>query len=466
MFFIEPMIRLKLIIHREYEFLVEFFPEKYSNGSVRGTLTPSVEANTPTVQRKNPNLFPLVFTVFLDLLGFAMFIPDLQLRGEQLATGFLGLPKEAWQVGLMVGLGQSVYSIAQLLTGTWLGRLSDTNGRRIVLLISSALSVLAYILYAHAHNVFLLYLSRALSGVAAANLGVAFAYVADVTKPEERSSKLGLLGAAFGVGFVIGPALGAGLLSVGKDNPALLGYFAAGLSFVNLILIYLYVQESNVERLDSKKGTLVSNITSALAVKGLGILLLMFFMMNLAFTNLETTFFRLLAAKNWIFQIPEDRVKLTGAIILTVVGITGAITQGGLVRLIVPKLGELTTVRFFYCMFIPVFVAVPYFHFYWPGLVGTVLLGVTNGLAGPSMNALVSQRAPRDMQGSIMGLTQSLGSLARVIGPLFANFLFQIRPSFPYLYGAALACIPAVLSWVILKPMPKEQDAEGFAGVH
>jgi DHA1 family tetracycline resistance protein-like MFS transporter len=425
-----------------------------------------VDENTVTDQRPKPNLLPLVFTVFLDLLGFAMFIPDLQLRGEQLATGYLGLPKEAWQVGIMIGLGQSVYSIAQLLTGTWLGRLSDTNGRRIVLLISSALSVVAYILYAHAQNVFLLYVSRALSGVAAANLGVAFAYVADVSKPEERSSKLGLLGAAFGLGFVIGPALGAGLLVAGKDSPALLGYFAAALSFVNFILIYLFVKESNFNRLDSKKASLVKNLSGAVAVKGMGILLLMFFMMNLAFTNLETTFFRLLAAKNWIFQIPEDRVKLTGAIILTVVGITGAITQGGLVRLIVPKLGELKTVRFFYCMFIPVFVAVPYFHFFWPGLVGTVLLGLTNGLTGPSMNALVSQRAPRDMQGSVMGLTQSLGSLARVIGPVFANFLFQMRPSYPYLYGAALACIPAVLSWAILKPVPSNHDEPMVSGVH
>jgi MFS transporter, DHA1 family, tetracycline resistance protein len=421
---------------------------------------------SPTKQSKQPNLFPLVFTVFLDLLGFAMFIPDLQLRGEHLATGFLGLPKEAWQVGLMVGLGQSVYSIAQLLTGTWLGRLSDTNGRRMVLLISSALSVVAYVLYAHAHNVFLLYLSRALSGVAAANLGVAYAYVADVTKPEERSSKIGILGAAFGLGFMIGPALGAGLLSLGKDSPALLGYFAAGLSLLNLFLIYRFVGESNHDRLDSQKGSLVSNISSAIAVKGLGILLLMFFMMNLAFTNLETTFFRLLAAKNWIFQIPEDRVKFTGAIILTVVGITGAITQGGLIRLVMPRLGELKTVRIFYCLFIPIFLSIPYYHFYWPGLLGTIMLGIANGLAMPSMSALVSQRSPRDMQGSIMGLTQSLGSLARVIGPLFANFLFQIRPSFPYLYGAALACIPAVLSWVILKPMPREQDDLSIAGVH
>ena len=92
--------------------------------------------------------------------------------------------------------------------------------------------------------------------------------------------------------------------------------------------------------------------------------------------------------------------------------------------------------------------------------------GVTKWMAGTRLNALVSQRAPRDMQGIIMGLTQSLGSLARGVGPVLANFLFQIRPSFPYLDGAALACIPAVLSWVILKPVPKEQDEFSVEGVH
>jgi MFS family permease len=168
---------------------------------------------------KAPSLLPLILTVFLDLLGFAMFIPDLQLRGEGLATALLGKPSTAVEVGLMVGFGQSVYSIAQLLTGTWLGRLSDIKGRRIVLLGSSALSVVAYFLYAHADTIWLLWLSRALSGIAAANLGVAFAYVADVTKPEERGPKLGLLGAAFGVGFIIGPALGAGLRALHPVAP-------------------------------------------------------------------------------------------------------------------------------------------------------------------------------------------------------------------------------------------------------
>ncbi len=421
--------------------------------------------DTATAKKTAPSLLPLIFTVFLDLLGFAMFIPDLQLRGEGLATQFLGKPSTAVEVGIMVGFGQSVYSIAQLLTGTWLGRLSDVRGRRIVLLGSSALSVLAYVLYAHADTIWLLWLSRALSGIAAANLGVAFAYVADVTTPEERGPKLGLLGAAFGVGFIIGPALGAKLLGIGNDSPMILGYTAAILSAINFVLVYALVKESNTARQDSGKKSFVATLKEALSVPGLAILLGMFFMMNLTFVNLETTYFRLLADPNWIFKVKAEDVKDFGAIILLVVGLTGAITQGGLSRVIIPKLGELKTVRLFYSAFIPVFASVPYIPMYFPGIFGTIALGLTNGLAMPSMNSLVSRRAPREMQGSIMGLTQSLGSLARVVGPLFANWLFQHKPSYPYLYGAALALIPAVLAWTVLKPSDPATDNEPTAGM-
>jgi MFS transporter, DHA1 family, tetracycline resistance protein len=412
-----------------------------------------------------PSLIPLVLTVFIDLLGFAMFLPDLQLRGEGLVKQLLGANASTLAIGLLVGFGQSIYSIAQLATGTWLGRYSDINGRRPVLIISAALSVVAYIIYAHAGNIFLLYFSRVLSGIAAANLGVAFAYVADISPPEKRSANLGALGAAFGLGFVIGPALGAFLLKQGNDSPVLLGYTTAVLCLINLVLTYLFVKESNFNRLAAGKASFIANLRTALKVPGLSVLLLMFFMMNLSFTNLEATFFRLLAEPNWIFKVPTEQVKMFGAIILVVVGITGAVTQGGLVRVIVPKLGELNTVRYFYTAFIPVFISIPFFPFYFPGIIGTILLGLTNGLSGPSMNSLVSQRAPREMQGSILGLTQSLGSLARVVGPMFANFLFGVKPYYPYLWGGLLSLIPAVLAWTILKPMAKTEGDEMPTGM-
>jgi MFS transporter, DHA1 family, tetracycline resistance protein len=419
----------------------------------------SAQTSTDLPSNSKPSLLPLILTVFIDLLGFAMFLPDLQLRGEGLVKELLGPDASKMWIGIMVGFGQSVYSIAQLATGTWLGRYSDINGRRPVLLISAAISVVAYILYAHAGSVFMLYLSRALSGVAAANLGVAYAYVADVTTPEERPGKLGLLGMSFGLGFLIGPPLGAFLLKIGKDSPLILGYFTAVLCAINFALTWFLVKESNFTRLESGKATFVQSLRTAFSVPGLSVLLMMFFMMNLSFTNLEATYFRLLEAPNWIFKVATENVKQFGAIVLVVVGLTGAITQGGLVKIVVRKLGELNTVRIFYLALIPVFIAIPFSQLWFPGIIITVLLGITNGLSGPSMSSLVSQRAPNEMQGSILGLTQSLGSLARVVGPVFANFLFGMQPYLPYVWGGILSLIPAALAWLVLKPMPRDPSA-------
>lgn len=440
---------------------MEIFLAKLSNA---GTLSLSMSATTDAP--KSISIIPLVLTVFIDLLGFAMFLPDLQLRGEGLAKQLMGPNASAMWIGIVVGIGQSVYSIAQLATGTYLGRYSDINGRRPVLLGSALLSVVAYLLYAHADVIWLLFLSRALSGVAASNLGVAFAYVADVTKPEERGAKLGLLGAAFGLGFVIGPALGALLLKAGQDNPAWLGYPTAFLCLVNFFLTYFFVKESNFSRLDSGKAGFIANLRSVLQVPGMAVLILMFFMINLAFVNLEATFFRLLEVKDWIFKVPTEEVKLFGAKVLLCVGITGAVVQGGLIRIIVPKLGELNTVRYFYSIFIPVFISVPFVPLFWPGIIIIVLMGICNGLSAPSMSSLVSQRAPKEMQGSVLGLTQSLGSLARVVGPVFANWLFGFKPYFPYLWGGLLALFPAVLAWLVLKPLAGDKEVSEVSLSH
>jgi MFS family permease len=357
-------------------------------------------------------------------------------------------------VGLLVGFGQSVFSIAQLLTGVWIGKLSDEKGRKVVLLGSVALSTAAYILYANTNHLLLLFLSRALSGVAASNLGVAFAYVADVSKPEERSAKLGLLGAAFGIGFIFGPVLGAQLLSWSNDSPNLLGYFAAVLCAINFFLILAFVQESKPETGSEQSLGLFKSVKRAFSLPGLATLLLAFFMMNLAFANLETTYFRLLAAKNWHFNFSEDRVKTTGALILSVVGIASTITQGALIGPVTKRLGELRTLQVFYSVLVPVLASIPFSIFPVPHLPGAAALGICNGMAMPNVNALISKAAPEYMRGSVMGLAQSLGSLARVIGPLISNLLFQWSPAHPYIFGALLGLVPVYLLWMRVSVVP------------
>lgn len=382
------------------------------------------------------------------MLGFAMFIPDLQLRGE-------GLVRKALQVapgvndprvGLLIGLQIAAFSLAQLLLSPYLGRLSDTKGRRSVLLISSALAVVAYLVYAFAPSLPFLILSRALSGVAAANLGVAFAYVSDVTAPQDRSKSLGLLGAAFGIGFIIGPSLGALLLRVSGDSPVLLGSVAATLALVNFLFIQFLVPESLPEGRRNQSRNFFGDLRAAFSTPTLTLLLAIFFMIQLGFTGLETTFFRLLERRDWIFHYGND-AKNVGAYVLGLVGLVAAFMQGFVIRKLPPGTDDRAVLRWAYLVFIPSLALVPFAPLWFPGVLVVIGLGVSNGLAQPTLSGLISRNAPATILGGVFGVTQALGAVARVLGPLIGNPLFELRPWLPYVAGAGLACVPAFLVW-------------------
>ncbi len=409
---------------------------------------------------KNP-LLGIFLTVFIDLLGFGMFIPDLQLRGRSLSIEMLGSGASVQRIAFITGMMLGVYSLAQLLTAPWLGRLSDRKGRRAILLFSSGLTVVSYLMYGFGTHVWMVILSRALNGIAAANLSVAFAYVADVTEPQERAKGMGLLGAAFGLGFILGPPAGALILHLSGNNPAWLGIVGAAISTINFAYIAVLLPESLTAPKVSE-GHLVHDFLLAFRSPALAILLLMFFAVNIGFTNLETTYFQLLADRNWIFKLGEH-ARSSGAIILTAVGVVGAIMQGVVVRIVTPKWGEVRMLRFGLLLMAPVLAMVPFFPLWIPALLTVVLLGISNGLAGPAINSLVSRNAPSSVQGGIFGITQSLGGLARVIGPLISNPLFAWRPYAPYLLGGGIILVPALLAWT-LKP-PPESAAAGDAVV-
>lgn len=399
-----------------------------------------------------PRLFGIFLTVFLDMLGFGMFIPDLQIRGLKLAADQLGLPADskATQLGLLVGFSLAIFSIAQVAFSPLIGRLSDIRGRRIVLLITAALNLVSYLIYAHAGSFSLMLISRALGGVAAGNLGVAFAYIADVTTPQNRARGLGMVGAAFGLGFVLGPAAGVALLELGRDNPIWLGYAGAFLAAVNIFFIWRYLPESHHER-DPNPPRLVENFKIALRTPGLRLILAMFFVVNLGFTNLETTYFQLLNDPRTIFHFGDD-AKRIGGIVLTIVGLIIVFVQGFLLRIIGPKFGEVKLVRFGLWLLVPGMALTPFAPFWLPALGVMLIIGFGNGLANPNVSSLVSRSAPKSMQGSIFGITQALGSLARIIGPLVSGPLFRTWPAAPYLLGAVLILGPAILAWWLKEP--------------
>jgi MFS family permease len=421
---------------------------------------PSGFLSAPLLQgrvKTPPFIIGIFLTVFLDLIAFGLFIPDLQLRGKELgATGF-------W-----LGLLQASFSVAQLLTAPLLGRLSDRHGRRIVLLISTLLSAVAYFNYAYATSVFGVALSRVLSGIAAANLGVAFAYVSDVTKPEERSKSLGLLGAAFGLGFTLGPPTGGFLLKISHGSPWLLGIVGAVLSSVNFLYVLLLLPESKKARVTEEEiaegnrqaaatSSLWRTLKIAFGDPRLALVLFIFFAIGLGFTNLESTYFLLLASPKSVFHLTDDNARTAGALLLTCVGLVAAFTQGGLIGVVNKRFGEMTVLRTASLLMVPAIALVPFLPLWIPAILGICFLGTSSGLTNPNVNSLVSRLAPPEIRGAIFGVTQSLGAFARMLGPLMSNVLFdRVSPSAPYLLGSAIIFIAAMLSWRVRMPEPSE----------
>ncbi|RYG33907.1 MFS transporter [bacterium] len=403
--------------------------------------------------RKPSPLTGIFLTVLIDLLGFGMVIPDLQLRGERLAGVLLKLPQDQWErnatVGLYVGALLGGFSLAQLIANPFLGRLSDRIGRRKVLLVTTALSIAGSVFYAHADTYWFSFVARLLAGFAAANLGVAFAYVADVTTPENRASGVGKIGMALGLGFIFGPVLGATILSASGDTPLWLGYVAAILSTINLLYIWFFLPESHVpgENDHTTRKSFFQEVGLAVRTPSLRLLFAMFFAFNFAFAMLQTTFFRLLADNRGIFDLSDNRAKQYGAWILALVGLIGAVMQGGVLPRIVSRFGEANLLRVGFVLLIPALGLLPWSPLWIPVIGIVVLQGVGTGLSQPSLSSLVSRNAPKEIQGGIFGITQSLGSLARLVGPVVSNPLFAREPWAPYAFGAIVLLFPAYAAW-------------------
>lgn len=393
--------------------------------------------------RRPPPVLGIALTVFIDLLGFGLVIPDIQLRGEKLGAH-----------GAILGLTIAAFSIAQVTTAPFLGRWSDSVGRRNILLITTTMAALSYLFYAHATILGIMVVSRVLGGLGSANLGVAYAYIADVTQPKDRAKAMGMLGAAFGLGFIFGPPAGAALVRIGQGTPTVLGYTSFAICVLNFLYILFLLPES------LKKGShegevrspTLTNFAKALATPGLALLLAMFFAVNFGFSNLESTFFRF-AEHEWHLD------QLQTAMVLGEVGVVSAIMQGGVVRLVMPIFGEVNLLRVAYACQVPALFLLPWSHPWIPLLLVTMLMAIGGGLSQPSMASLISRTAPATMQGGIFGVTQSLGGLARILGPFIGNTLFDIRHSLPYTFGACVVMLPLFASWKMKEPKAHPEPA-------
>ena len=392
-----------------------------------------------------PTLFLIVF---IDLVGFGLVIPLLPFY----ALRFGGPPQE-------VTLLLAIYSLMQLFAAPLWGRLSDRVGRRPVLMISMAASVLAYLWIGSATAMWMLFTARALAGACAGNIAAAQAYIADITKPEERAKGMGLIGAAFGLGFIIGPALG-GLLA--GNNPATAdietpAWVAAGLSFLALWGVILFLPESLPADLRGMHGGSRSRLKAIWNVLGrpvLSRLILIFFLVILAFAGMESTF------ALWAIEEFGWGPGQVGYV-FAYVGVLSAILQGGLIGRLARRFGEERLLLCGLALIGTGLLAMLFAHSI-PRLAFAVsALALGMGLTQPSLNSLISRRAGREEQGEVLGVSQSVGSLSRVLGPAAAGFLFaQFGRNAAFFWGGVLVFGALLLSLMLVRALDAAKLAE------
>ena len=374
----------------------------------------------------------IFLTIFLDLVGFGIVLP--------LLPDFARHPHHAaeWQVGLLM----ATYSAAQFVFSPIWGRLSDRIGRRPVLLFSISGSAASYLLFAFAPNLTTLFISRALAGIMAANIATAQAYVADVTAPEDRAKGMGMVGAAFGLGFVIGPAIG-GVLSGGPNAQLAVGIAAAAFSLLDLVLASFLLKESlppeNRARVIAAQGTRVQRMAKALRHPAIGPPIVIFFISTVAWSQLEPTL-TLLARSD--FHLTRPQIGYTFAYL----GLLVALVQGGYAGRAAKRVGEVrmavmgTLLLAIGLALVPLAKGVPALF------VILTVAAVGQALNTPALQSLVSRATAAEDQGAVLGVSQGFASLARVIGPATGGWLFGQSHAYPFWCGAALMLLAFVLA--------------------
>jgi MFS transporter, DHA1 family, tetracycline resistance protein len=352
----------------------------------------------------------------------------------------------------------AIYSAAQFLAAPFWGRLSDRIGRRPVLLGTIGAAALSYILLGFAESLFMLFLARAIGGLMAGNISTAFAYAADVTTKENRAKGMGMVGAAFSIGFIMGPAIG-GILA-GSDplnadfrTPS---FVAAGLSALAFFLGLFVLKESlSAEaRAEIKKQTRVARmqaLINALKTPGIGILLILSFLSTLVFAGLESTF--AMWSRRQFGWGPEQNGYL-----FAFIGVLAAAIQGGLMGKLAVRYG-VERLILAGALALTIGLALIPFVVTVPQLVGAMTLAALGfSIITPALNTAISVRGEADVQGGLMGVTRSASTLSRMIGPAIGGATFGfIGIHTPYISGAIIMVAVAFLAYSKLLRPPVEK---------
>jgi MFS family permease len=399
-----------------------------------------------------PGLGSIFLVVFLDILGFSLVLPFLaQEARDTFHTTEL--------TGTLLG---AIYSLMQFLFVPVWGRVSDRVGRRPVLVWSVLATAVGMAFLGlgllYAQTIAWLFVARAASGIATANIGTASAYIADVTKPEERARGMGMIGMAFGFGFIFGPAIGGALsgITIAGRAGAVPCFIAAGLSVLNLAWVFFRLKESlPPERRSTEARSLaplnLAAARDAFARPGIALAVLVNFVLILSFTVLDQTF-------RFFTEDKFGMSALDTGLVLCFIGVVAALVQGGLIRPLARRFDEATLIRIGTFLQAVAFAGLASAPTFGRGMLYAAggLLAVGNGLTQPSISAYVSKRADPKAQGGTLGTNQSAASLARVFGPALGGWLYgSLGARWPYIAGAG-GMVAATLVALFLRPSTDE----------
>jgi DHA1 family tetracycline resistance protein-like MFS transporter len=393
--------------------------------------------------KRKPSLLVIFLSVFIDLIGFGIVLPLLPgFAEDDFHSAFSAR-------GIVIGGIIASFSAMQFFFAPVWGRLSDRIGRRPVMLISNLGAAGSYALFAVAcgmngwAGLGMILVSRMFAGICGANLSVASAYIADISPPEKRSARMGLIGMAFGLGFIFGPAIGAFSIEIFHSNEAA-GWVAACFCAANFILGWFILGESrkpNSEHVVARPK--VNQWSHTLAQPKLGLLICVFFFATFCFTCFESTF-PLLARHE--FGFGEKGFNHRIGYLFTYAGVIAALTQGVIGRL-VKKYGEPKLIFISLIIFAFGLGGLPFARSLPEILIVLALLAIGSGLNRPPVFGLISLKSSPHEQGANLGVAQSFGSLARILGPIFASTLFFVDVKLPYLICGALALVTGLFAW-------------------
>lgn len=396
---------------------------------------------------KNAGIFFILVTILFDCIGFGIIIPIMPALIRELTGSTLS---EASEYG---GLLLTIYSLMMFVCSPILGALSDKMGRRPVLLISLFGMAIDYFFLSFAHTIALLFLGRIVAGMCGASITTASAYIADISTPDKRSQNFGLIGAAFGLGFIIGPVLGGVFSQFGTRVP----FMVAGiLSLINWLYGYFILPESlkkeNRREFSWKRANPIGALMQIKRYPSILGLLASSLILYVAAQSTQTV---------WAFYT-QEKFNWNEAWIgysLGFVGLTVALVQGGLIRIVIPKLGHKKSIMLGLVLYLIGFLLFAFASEGWMMFAFMIPYALA-GITGPAIQGIISIKVRADEQGELQGILTSCVSLASIIGPLLMSYLFAYFtndkntiyfPGAPFLMGALLTCVSIIICYQTLK---------------